>query len=252
MIKFPFVFERNFGRTLLPEIKNMFNAAEPFPHVVVDNFLPLEFANFLLNNFPSKDHPVWLDWKKRSPNQYKKLGFGDSSNFYKISNELQIALNEFNRATILSLLEDITNIKGLLPDPYFIGGGMHQILKGGLLDIHTDFNEHKRLKIFRRLNLLIYLNQSWIPNHRGELEFWSNSIKNKGKCVKKISPLFNRAVLFKTDKNSYHGHPSIWNAPSEVTRKSIALYYYTSYPENNAVYDAKTDWQNISKRSLPS
>jgi hypothetical protein len=40
--------------------------------------------------------------------------------------------------------------------------------------------------------------------------------------------LFNRCVIFNTNPDSYHGHPESLNVPSDVSRKSIALYYYTA------------------------
>ena len=42
---------------------------------------------------------------------------------------------------------------------------------------------------------------------------------------KKIAPLFNRAVIFRTTDDAYHGHLSKWNA--DYDRLSIAMYYYT-------------------------
>ena len=32
-----------------------------------------------------------------------------------------------------------------MPDPYFVGGGLHQLKRGGKLGIHADFNEHGKL-----------------------------------------------------------------------------------------------------------
>jgi hypothetical protein len=51
---------------------------------------------------------------------------------------------------------------------------------------------------------------------------------NVTKCYKKVAPLFNRMVIFRTDNESFHGHPSALKTPLHVYRKSIALYYYTS------------------------
>ena len=48
------------------------------------------------------------------------------------------------------------------------------------------------------------------------------------KCEQKISPVFNSMVVFKTDDYSYHGHPDPIACPENVTRKSIALYYYSN------------------------
>ena len=113
----------------------------------------------------------------------------------------------------LAFLEQLTGIDALLPDPYFQGGGMHQIVSGGILDIHTDFNAYGRLKLYRRLNVLLYLTEAWTPGDGGELELWDGP-PPQGNCVKQIPPMFNRLVVFKTDKQSFHGHTQEWQ-PSD-------------------------------------
>ena len=75
----------------------------------------------------------------------------------------------------------------------------------------------------RRINVLIYLNEKWDDNWGGQLELWDKKMKN---CVIKISPIFNRCVIFNTDYNSFHGHPEPMTCPKNIYRKSIALYYY--------------------------
>ncbi len=222
----------------------------PFPHIVIDDFLPEPHARFLQKNFPGPEHSAWLDWKVRSSHQYGKLGVGDSSKFDLLEPSLELALQEFNSWRFLRFLEELTDIKKLIPDPYFTGGAVHQIISGGLLDIHTDFNKYDKLGLFRRLNVLIYLTDAWRDGYGGELELWDGGSGN-GKCVRSIEPLFNRCVVFQTDKNSFHGHPNEWNAPNGITRQSVALYFYTSHFDPGMTYDGKTDWQDIADKPLP-
>ena len=51
--------------------------------------------------------------------------------------------------------------------------------------------------------------------------------------LKEVAPLFNRCVIFNADADSFHGHPEPLNTPPDITRKSIALYYYTALPIEN-------------------
>ena len=131
---------------------------------------------------------------------------------------------------MLRFLEGITNMQGLLPDPYFAGGGFHEISSGGLLGIHADFRVNEGLQLIRRVNVLIYLNKNWQDAYGGKLELWDKSMQNK---VKEVAPLFNRCVIFNTDADSFHGHPEPLTTPPDITRKSIALYYYTALPIAN-------------------
>ena len=132
-----------------------------------------------------------------------------------------------------SILESIHHIdrgysnieEKLIPDPYLIGGGLHELRNDGYLNIHADFNLHPSMKLDRRLNILIYLNKNWLENYGGDLELWN---KNMTKCEKKITPIFNKTVIFSTTDFSYHGNPNRVNHPTNLSRKSIAMYYYTA------------------------
>ena len=46
-------------------------------------------------------------------------------------------------------------------------------------------------------------------------------------CVAAYAPLWNRAVIFSTTDESFHGHPDPLTTPQGKFRNSIALYYYT-------------------------
>lgn len=115
-------------------------------------------------------------------------------------------------------LEETTGEKSLLPDPYLFGGGLHRIQRGGSLGMHIDFNYHG-IGLYRRLNLLLYLNDGWKPE-------WGGYLSLAGK--KKIAPDANTMVIFTTDDLSWHGHPEPLACPEGVYRDSIALYYYSA------------------------
>jgi Rps23 Pro-64 3,4-dihydroxylase Tpa1-like proline 4-hydroxylase len=126
---------------------------------------------------------------------------------------------------MLQFLEKLTGIEGLIPDPYFTGGGLHETKSGGFLGVHSDFRLNKKLNIERRLNVIIYLNEDWKEEYGGNLELWDVDMKT---CLKKVLPIYNRCVIFNTDKDSNHGHPEPLTTPEHITRRSIALYYYTA------------------------
>lgn len=126
----------------------------------------------------------------------------------------------------LEFLQTLTGIKEpLISDPYFIGGGLHEIKKEGLLKIHADFNKHQKLGLDRRVNVLVYLNKDWKEEYGGHFELWDRTMEN---CVKRILPAFNTMAIFSTTDYSYHGHPDPLNCPDTMSRKSLALYYYSN------------------------
>jgi Rps23 Pro-64 3,4-dihydroxylase Tpa1-like proline 4-hydroxylase len=194
-------------------------SADPFPHSVIDDFLPVEVAEHILQEFPDSRQPNWV--QQHSFDQ-KKLAAQKEAGFSDFTRGL---LRELNSAGCLAFLRALTGINGLISDPYYEGGGLHQIVPGGFLKVHADFNWHPTLKLDRRLNLIIYLNKEWREEYHGHLELWDRSMS---RCVKKILPVFNRAVVFNTTSWAYHGHPERLACPEGMTRKSLALYYYSN------------------------
>ena len=246
----PFVFQVGPLQSLAEDLRSEFQNAVPFPHVVVDDFLDTKTANKLLEVFPGPGSPVWFDWRDGDrQHQPKKQGIGHAKRLGGVSPWLQNILGAFNSYPFLHFLEKLTGIEKLLPDPYFHGGGIHQILSGGKLDVHTDFNKLSQLDLFRRVNVFLYLNKNWLPEYGGGLEFWDAEVRE---CKKRIAPVFNRIVIFNTDKSSFHGHPSPLNTPEHITRKSIALYYYTAKPTPHHRYDQHTNWQDVSGEAAAS
>ena len=200
-------------------LRGAYASAEPFPHVVMDDFLPEWAAEKILEEFPDIHA---MDWSQYEHTHSKKLATNDES---KMGDFTRSAIHQLNSGIFLEFLETLSGISGLVADPYLWGGGLHQITRGGFLNIHADFNRHTRLQLDRRLNLLLYLNKDWKEEYGGHLELWDKTMK---RCVQRVLPVFNRAVLFSTTSTSYHGHPVPLTCPDAFSRKSLALYYYTN------------------------
>ncbi|MBE9042808.1 2OG-Fe(II) oxygenase [Pleurocapsales cyanobacterium LEGE 10410] len=216
---------------LVNKYQQEYSQALPFPHIVIDNFLPEPILNRVLQEFPS---PETIDWKTFDNSAEKKLA---STSELQMGENTRLLLQQLNSSTFINFLEQLTGIEGIIPDPHYLGGGLHQIEQGGYLKIHVDFNRHKRLRLDRRLNLLIYLNKDWQEEYGGHFEMWNTDMT---KCEKKILPIFNRCVIFNTTDFSFHGHPEPLNCPENRTRKSLALYYYSNGRPASEVADGHT------------
>jgi Rps23 Pro-64 3,4-dihydroxylase Tpa1-like proline 4-hydroxylase len=201
------------------ELQSAYQNGTPFPNIVIDDFLPDALIEKALAEFPkvAGQDAVSFD---RDQERYKTQFQPD-----ELSPSMRAMFYAFNSRPFIRILENITGIKGLIPDPYFIGGGFHEILEGGHLSIHADFNHHLPMNLERRINVLIYLNKDWKDEYGGQLELWDRDMQRKAQS---IVPLFNRCVIFNTDSTSYHGNPERVRHPHGVSRKSIALYYYTA------------------------
>jgi len=84
-------------------------------------------------------------------------------------------------------------------------------------------------KLYRRLNLLLYLNPVWNDAWGGDFQFWDPEVKQ---CCHSYAPVLNRAVIFETSEISFHGVTPI-SSEAPYPRLSFAAYYYTASPPKN-------------------
>lgn len=223
----------------LAKLSKAYTEATPYPHVIIDNFLPTVIAEEMEACFPESDE---VDWQRFGNAREKKLAFSDMDKIAKKHPNLGWLCSYLGHSASFEVaLQKLTGIDDLTGDPGFMGGGLHRIEAGGYLGIHTDFNYHPNLDKTRKVNLLLFLNKDWKDEYGGHLEMWN---KGMTKCVKKIRPVFNRAVIFTIDDTSWHGHPHPLTCPKDVARKSLAFYYYSDgKPEHihSTIFQQVTD-----------
>jgi hypothetical protein len=211
----------------------------PFPNIHFNDFFNAEFLDSVLAEF--------------NINEQRDSVFFNDTNQLKWSSKGESSFGENTRALIhflhsepfLIFLQNLTGIKEtLLPDPYLIGGGLHEIKKDGFLKIHADFNKHPKTKLDRRINVLIYLNKEWKEEYGGHFELWN---KDMTSCERKIKPDFNTLAIFSTSDFSYHGHPNPLLCPETMSRKSIALYYYSNGRPTQEIHSGLQDHGTLFK-----
>ena len=203
----------------LPVLARQYQQNQPFPHIHLPNFLDFEIAQAMADEFPIAGTDAWTHYKHQNED---KLGMAKRGLFPFYLGEVT---DELNSPRFLAWLSTLTGIPNLMADPSLEGGGLHQSTAGGFLNVHSDFTTHHYQKNWRRrVNLILYLNPDWDETWGGDLEFWDISMQH---CVAKYPPLLNHAVIFTTDERSFHGFPEPLRCPPEISRKSLALYFYT-------------------------
>jgi Rps23 Pro-64 3,4-dihydroxylase Tpa1-like proline 4-hydroxylase len=237
------VIELDYLLGLADKYADAYAAAQPFPHVVIDDFLPESLAQGIHEQFPAVDAPAFAP-RTIGTVQVGKFGSLTAKRFAHAPALIQNALLWLNSYAMLYFLERLTGIENLLVDPYFKGGGLHQIVNGGKLDVHADFNFEPSLKLYRRINLLLYFNKEWQPTYGGNLELWDEGLTAPQHS---IAPIFNRCVVFTTSSTSFHGHPVPLSVPEGVTRKSLAVYYYTAEAGDGFTGTHETLWKRTRK-----
>lgn len=197
-----------------------FKSQRPFDHCIIDDFFSDEVAAKLENDFFSYSDERWYVYKNALED--KKV-FNNWGSFPELTYQV---FSELNSPDFLELLSNELG-ETFLPDPGLHGGGWHIHAKGGNLNPHLDYSIHPKLKLERKLNIIIYLSRSLEAGHGGHLGLWDHdeTKRSPGHLIKSIEPKYNRAVLFDTTQNSWHGISTPLIQPEDIYRKSIAIYY---------------------------
>jgi len=212
----------DFGRLEdeVEQLRERYASAKPFPHIFLDDLLAPDAAQRAIGEFPPLDPAKWNRYLHANERKFSNT---DPETWKP---PLRSVLDELQSPKFVTFLSRLTGIEHLLIDESLEGGGLHQSVAGGFLNIHADFTVHPRHRNWRRrVNLLLYLNEGWHPEYGGDLELWSTDM---ARCEAVVSPIGNRAVIFTTDADSFHGHPEPMHCPPGVARQSLALYYFTA------------------------
>lgn len=225
----------------LPDLAPRYQKAQPYPHVVIDNFLPPDVAMAMALDFPRPDDSrVW----NRLPTDDQR---GKSSLRHEsaLPPYIRRLVHELNSQTMVEFIEVLSGIGNLISDPRLVGGGIHQTHTGGKLSVHIDYSHHPCYQLFRRINLILYLTPSWREEYGGDFELWDSKAAT---CHGKVLPVFNRCVIFSTSDISFHGQPEPLRCPENIQRNSVALYYYTNDAQRNS---GQAESHNTIFRSRP-
>ncbi len=223
------------------ELAAAYRSAAPFPHVVLDDFLPAVLAERAAAEFAALSTDSWDRYEDQG--NTLKLATSDEA---AMGPTLRHLVGQFNGHAFIAFLEALTGIEGLLPDPHLTGGGLHQLNPGGFLRVHADFNRHQVLKLDRRINALLYLNPGWQEEWGGAFELWTPDMQEQ---AVKLPPALNRLVIFNTTSDSFHGNPDPVACPPGNARRSLAFYYYSNgRPEEELVPAHSTLYQTPGQR----
>ena len=241
----------NLTTKLAKSLHDSYSQAYPYPHISLDDFISADDIKTCAKEI--KAFQNWgIDHTEYSRQfQQNKLFFpwGDITEADIkdiLSSECPVAwsyLEYFNSPEFLLILENLTGIKGLIADYSFGGGGLHRILSGGKLAVHSDFNIHPYKPMYRRINLLVYLNDEWDDSWGGSLQLWESDMS---RIVKEFQPKGGKSIIFNTTDDALHGHPHPLNSPEGIDRLSFALYYFTEdRPEHEKSEHKAAQWYKI-------
>jgi len=200
-------------------LKNKYDSAEPYSHVVIDNF----FQDYVLRNMQdellSNDvnfSELFVDGMQSK----KTISTGED-----VPALISLIAAKFASPEMLRYLEKITGLKKLIPDPFYNTdyGYYHIIGSGGVLGSHVDHSRHSSLRIPHVLNLVVYITTGWSEKDGGALCLYDSTGKN---IEKRIFSEENRAVIFSCTPTAFHGVEPISDS-CDKRRHSLYFAYYS-------------------------
>ena len=214
-----------YNESRLREALKSFKNNDPFDHCVIDDFLKQDVAVEIEREFMSYEDHRWFCYKNAIED---KKALNDWNAFPSLTYKL---FTNLISEKFISLLSDAVGMK-LYQDPGLHGGGWHIHGPGGNLNPHCDYSIHPKIGLQRKLNIIIYVSSDLREEHGGHLGLWAEDQDNKspGRLVKVVQPKFNRAVIFDTTQNGWHGMCKPLIQPEGIHRKSLAIYYLVDPP----------------------
>ena len=205
--------------------REAFVSAEPFHHVVIDNFFTDEMVQQLVAEFPSYDAEGVWNAHYNNPIENKKA----CNHWDKFPGTTYSAFHYLCGAEFEHIVSEITGNTGVQADVGLHGGGWHAHTTNGKLNVHLDYSIHPKLQLERHYNLIVYITPNWQSEWNGGLELHSHD-DTTGRAKERVVLVenrFNRAVLFDTTQDSWHGLPGDLSCPQGIMRQSMAVYYVT-------------------------
>jgi hypothetical protein len=208
----------------------------PFPYFVSENCITESDLNSIISdlNFLEKSEPTsvfessfgikkeWKDFPEKLENLNQLLNFLTGKEF------INLLKAKFNIDSKINIYSDLT----------FDGGGYVVSPPGSYLAYHADFNFSSKAKMYRVLNILLYMNSNYSAENGGELHLLDQESKT---VEKRVSPKLGTILGFFTDDTSFHG---VSKNKGDFHRRSFNLYYYCEVPisPNQSSDPHKTIW----------
>ena len=112
-----------------------YQAATPYPHIVLDNFLEPGVAERAMAEFPPLDPEQWNNYLHANERKFSNTDPGTWRPTLR-----SILTSSTHR--FVEVISSLIGVDHLVPDPSLEGGGLHQSETGGFLNIHADFTAH--------------------------------------------------------------------------------------------------------------
>lgn len=180
----------------------------PFRHEIIDNWAPPELVRAAETEWPDEHWPFWHRYDNG------KLTTKDPL-------RIPPACSELIRRMLCLPISELMGVSDAFGDWNCHACGLHGMPPGSSLGIHLDSDHHPNTGWQRACNAVFYLNSHWEDERGGQFELYNATGTH---CEKRISPKFNRLVLFQPSDVSYH---AVSEVTGPETRKTLTVFFWT-------------------------
>eukprot|EP00164_Ancoracysta_twista_P000180 GFYU01000259.1.p1 GENE.GFYU01000259.1~~GFYU01000259.1.p1 ORF type:complete len:364 (+),score=16.86 GFYU01000259.1:54-1094(+) len=212
------------------QLRAAYKSASPYPHIVLDHLFDPKLLNAVLSAVKEAPKGDWVGPESSAGCCHNKFRIPFSKIVHRNKHVSRLR-DVYRSKEFIEFLENLTGIDSLVTDPdndreLMLESSVIAIRKGGYLHIHNDFTV-KTGPLYRRVNVLLYLNKNWKPEYKGTLDLYGPKLFKGPR--QKILPRFNRVVIFTVTPDAYHGHPEPLAPPDEDTERiGLQFTYYTA------------------------
>ena len=189
---------------------------EPFPYLIIDNFLSEEDFNRITVELDNTKNIVQRVFKTSLEN---KIIFKDNL----MKKNVRELVDEMGSSKIKKVISQIIGSKNILSmkdvDSYGGYSPYHITENNGFLGSHVDHSSIKGGKFRHIANTIFYASKSWQRDWGGHTILFSrNGLSQKVK----IDPLPNRLIFFIHSANSFHG-VSRYSSDKNVQKEELFI-----------------------------
>ena len=201
----------------------------PFPHFVIDDFLPVDIFKQINSSSPSG---VSLRKEFFTPVEKNKKIWGDE----ELSGSLLFPVKLLGGAICKKLVSKIISSQSVksMMDMDNYGGyyPYHSMQVGGFLGSHVDHSYAMNDDDLHVANCIYFVSPKWDETWGGETLLFNQT---GFQIIKKILPKPNRLVVFSHSSSSFHGTGTL-KCPDSVKRNT---YYMDFYIPNSEYYTVR-------------
>ena len=177
----------------------------PYTIWVIDAFLKEELIERISLDWPEPDASAWHKGHTFINGKVNILeqGMRGISKLELMPDKISEIAKNLHSEEFTEQIGHLLEIEGLIPDKAMRWSGLRTMLPNSFQLIHSDARFSPESGLRKELTVIFYTQPMFNEKyHTGYLEIWDDYMRQ---CIHKISPKYNRAIIFLNSDTSYHG-----------------------------------------------